>query len=219
MISITQMRAARALLNLSQSSVSKELGIATNTLSKIESGQADPAASRIDFIQTFYESRGVEFTSGDGVRKRQAQIIEYKGADGFRAFMDDVYATVKETGGSVCVHDVAPENWIKWLGREWNEFHTARMTQIERKFDFKITIKQGDHNFIGKHVEYRWLPERSWNDQSFYAYGDKLALLLFQPEDVNIRVVHSRQFADGFRALFTLAWEHIPPIPEAERTP
>jgi hypothetical protein len=90
------------------------------------------------------------------------------------------------------------------------------MLKIKKKYEFRITIKQNDKNFLGKHAEYRWLPERSWNEQSFYAYGDKLALMLFEPEQVSIRTVCSRQFADGFRALFSLAWDHIPPIPGVE---
>ena len=217
MISITQMRAARALLDMSQSDVAEAIGISKNALSNIESGQSHPPATRVEHIKTFYESRGVEFTSGDGVRRRQAQIVEYNGADGFRAFMDDVYTTVKEHGGLICVHNVAPDNWVKWLGPEWNTFHTERMLKIEKKYEFRITIKQNDRNFLGKHVEYRWLPERSWNEQSFYAYGDKLALMLFDPEQISIRVVCSRQFADGFRSLFSLAWDHIPPIPATEK--
>lgn len=218
MISITQMRAARALLNLSQEDVAQTVGIAANTLSKIEQAKTDPHASSIDLIQTFYESRGIEFTSGEGVRKRVAQIVEHKGAEGFRAFMDDVYNNIKEHGGIVCAHDVRPDYWMKWLGKDWLEFHSDRMLKIEKDYKVRITIRHDDHNLLGsRHAEYRWLPEGMWNDQSFYSYGDKLALMVFQPDDIHIRVICSQQFAEGFRALFNLAWESIPPIPNVEQ--
>jgi transcriptional regulator with XRE-family HTH domain len=216
MISTTQMRAARAMLNLSQSEVAESVGISTNSLSSIEGGHTHPRASHVEGIKLFYESRGVEFIAGDGVRRRTAQLIEYNGADGFRSFMDDVYETVKEQGGLICVHDVAPDNWVKWLGPEWNAAHTERMLKIKKKYQFQITIKANDQNFLGRHAEYRWLPEQSFNPQSFYAYGDKLALMLFEPERVTIRVIYSREFAAGFRSLFSLAWNNIPPIPGAE---
>lgn len=216
MISLNQMRAARALLDLSQEEVAHAIHVATNTFSKIENGKSGISVEHMRDIQRFYESHGVEFIPGDGVRKRQGLIVEYNGAEGFRSFMDDVYETVKVQGGLICIHNVRPDNWIKWLGKEWNTFHTERMLKIRKSFEFRITIKQGDHNFLGKHAEYRWLPERSWNDQTFYAYGDRLALMLFEPEAINIRVIHSKRFSAGFRSLFSLAWEHIPPIPPKE---
>lgn len=218
MISITQMRAARALLNLSQEDVAQTVGIAANTLSKIEQAKTDPHASSIDLIQTFYESRGIEFTSGEGVRKRVAQIIEHKGAEGFRAFMDDVYNNIKEHGGIVCAHDVRPDYWMKWLGNDFFLLHTNRMQKIEKNYKVRITIRHGDSNLLGsKHAEYRWLPEGMWNDQAFYSYADKLALIVFEPDDIHIRVICSQQFAEGFRSLFNLAWDSIPPIPDMEQ--
>lgn len=217
MISLAQMRAARALLDLSQGQVAEAIGLSTNGFSNIETGHSQPPASRVERIKIFYESRGIEFIPGDGVRKRIAQIIEYKGAEGFSAFMDDVYNTVKGNGGLVCVHNVRPDNWMKWLGNDFFLFHTDRMQKIEKEYKVKITIKQNDHNFLGsKHAEYRWMPERMWNDQSFYSYGDKLALMIFQPDEVHIRVICSKEFAEGFRSLFNLAWENIPSIPHME---
>jgi hypothetical protein len=178
----------------------------------MESGKSGISVEHMRDIQRFYERHGIEFIAADGVRKGRGRIIEYKGADGFRAFMDDVYETIKTQGGLACIHNARPDNWIKWLGAEWNSFHTERMLKIKKAFDFKITVRQGDQNFIGKHAEYRWLPQSLSNDETFYAYGDRLGLLMFEPESVNIRVIHSRQFADGFRSLFALAWEHIPAI-------
>ncbi len=209
-ITIEQIKAARALLKWNQKELAAHAGLHDDQVHSFESGRTR-SLEVLEAIQKAFADEGIEFMTG-GVRKRVAQIKAYDGVEGFRAFMDDVYETVKEHGGMICVHNVAPNNWIKWLGREWNAFHTSRMQKIDKKFDFRITIKENDNNLIGKHAEYRWLPERSWNDQSFYAYGDKLALMLFEEEDVNIRVIHNQQFADGFRSLFCLAWDHIPPI-------
>ena len=61
MITPTQMRAARAMLDVSQGHVAEYLGIAANTLSKIESGQSDVSMSRMSEIQRFYEREGIEF--------------------------------------------------------------------------------------------------------------------------------------------------------------
>jgi len=213
-ISANQIKAARGLLDWTQDDLAKHAGLQVGQIRRFESGGSQ-ALDVLDAIERAFTHSGIEFIP-DGVRKSRGRIVEYNGAEGFRAFMDDVYETVRTQGGLVCVHNVRPDNWVEWLGREWNDFHTDRMLKIEKPFDFRITIRQDDYNLIGRHAEYRWLPESAWNDQSFYAYGDRLALMLFSQDDVNIRVIHSAQFAAGFRALFSLAWDNIPPIPPRE---
>jgi len=217
MITPTQMRAARAILNLSQGEVAVPLGIAANTLSNIESGKADASASRVQEIQAFYEKAGIEFTKNDGVRRRQASIIRYEGADGFRHFMDDVYETAKARGGEICLYNTRPANWIKWLGVEYNAMHSKRMAEIVNTINFKITCQHGETQFIGsKHAEYRWVPDEIFNEQSFYAYGDKIGFLHFEEDNVEIFVLHQKHFAQSFRALFNIAWKYATTIPTAK---
>jgi transcriptional regulator with XRE-family HTH domain len=214
-ITIQQIKAARALLDWTQEDLAGHSGLNIDQIRRFEAARSRP----LDVLESIYNTliaQGLDFV--DGGVKRKALIKEYSGAEGFRAFMDDVYNTVKENGGIVCAHNVHPDYWMKWLGKEFFLLHTGRMQKIEKDYEVRITIKQDDHNLLGsKHAEYRWLPERLWNDQSFYSYGDKLALMTFQPDDVNIRVIHNLHFAEGFRSLFNLAWDNIPPIPNVER--
>lgn len=206
-----QIRAGRELLGLNQADVAKIMDVSLSKISRAENGDTKSIDTLLQ-MKAVLDRLGIEISEDGGVRPKQSKVERFVGAEGFRHFMDDVHATVKMQGGLICVHNVDPSNWIKWLGAEWNAAHTERMQQITKKFDFRITVRQNDDNHIGKHAEYRWLPEHSWNDQSFYAYGDKLALLLFLSNEITIHVIHSQQFADGFRSLFAIAWDHIPPI-------
>jgi transcriptional regulator with XRE-family HTH domain len=209
MITPTQMRAARAILDISQGEAAKLLGIAPNTLSKIESGQADPPASRIDEIQKIYEAQGIEFTEGDGARRRQSYVHRYSGVEGFRAFMDDVYETSKKYGGELCLFNTQPSLWLKYLGREWYSMHTERMGKIEPRLRVRIAIREGDDSFIFPIAEYRWIPKDKWKDKTFYAYGPKLGLLNFKgDEDIEILVINESEFADSFRVLYEMAWQN-----------
>jgi len=217
MITPTQMRAARAMLSLSQGEVAKHLGIAANTLSNIENAQADAPASRLLEIQKFYEYEGLEFTEGEGVRQRQDKVQRYHGVDGFKFFMDDVYNVAKAQGGEICLYNARPANWIKWLGVEWNAFHSQRMKELAGRINFKITAQRGDYQFIGsKHAEYRWVPDHLWNERSFYAYGDKIGFLNFEEDSVEIFVLKQKQFADSFRSLFNIVWDTVTIIPDVE---
>ena len=180
MITPTQMRAARAMLDISQGAVAEHLGIAANTLSKIESGQSDVSVSRNADIQKFYEREGIAFTENDGVKWSREEITIYQGQDDFLDFIDDIYETAKQTGGEFCLFNAKPENWILLMGEEKYKSHSDRMKILESDLKVKITCKKGETNFISnKFAEYRWVPEEMFNAKSFYAYGDKIAFLNF----------------------------------------
>lgn len=213
------MRAARAILDMSQADAAKLLGIAPNTLSKIESGQADPPASRIQEIQDYYERLGIEFTDGEGVRKRQSYIHRYNGVEGFRDFMDDVYETSKKYGGELCLFNTQPSLWPKYLGREWYDMHAERMGKLIPRIKVRIAIREDDDSFIFPIAEYRWIPKDRWKDKTFYAYGAKLALMNFKGDtDIEILVIDEGEFADSFRTLYEMAWENVTISPNKKET-
>lgn len=73
MISVAQIRAARALLGLTQKDLAELAGISLGTLNNIERGtQGDPKLSTMKAVQRALEAAGVEFTDersgGVGVR-------------------------------------------------------------------------------------------------------------------------------------------------------
>lgn len=63
MITVEQIRAARAMLDLKQHELAKKAGISTGTLNNIERGvQTDPKLSTLRAIQQALEAEGIEFT-------------------------------------------------------------------------------------------------------------------------------------------------------------
>lgn len=218
MITPTQMRAARAMLDVSQGHVAEHLGIAANTLSKIESGQSDISVSRNTEIQRFYEREGIAFTDNDGVKWAKDEIIVYEGKKQFFDFVDDVYFTVQETGGELCLFNSKPANWIKILGQERYDSHAKRMYELGDKIQVKITSRKGDTNFISKSfAEHRWVSEELFNNKSFYVYGDKIAFMSYDDEnEARVLVLKHPEFAQGFRILFNIAWEHVAEKPLIE---
>lgn len=217
-ITDSQARAARAHLSLTIAELSKKTGIGPNPLSAFERGVSGLSLKNITKIESFYKENGIEFIENNGIREKHEMII-YREQNGFRKFMDDVYRVASTEGGEICLYNARPSNWIKWLGKEWYANHTKRMQEAlkEKDFYFKVTAQTGDYNFIGgKHSEYRWVPDEMFNQQSFYVYGDRLALLSFGEESLEIFVVKKQQFANSFRQLFNIAWENITTIPDSD---
>ncbi len=73
MITPAHIRAARALLDITQADLAKRAGISKTGLNNIERGHADPRTSTMAAIERVLEDAGIEFSnSGEpGVRLRR----------------------------------------------------------------------------------------------------------------------------------------------------
>ena len=215
MITPTQMRAARAMLGVSQGHVAEYLRIAANTLSKIESGQSDVPVSRMSEIQRFYEREGIAFGENEGVKWNKNEVILMEGSQGFSDFLDDVYNTAVEFGTKekpteVFLSNVAHENWVRWMGEDKWKNHTDRMIKDKDVMDVRIIVKENDWNFPAKdYSQYKWFPREFFNEQSFYSYHDRLVFLNFIDDNVEIMMMKNIEFAIGYRALFRIAWNNF----------
>ncbi len=217
LINPNQVRAARGLLDWTVTDLAKRVGVGASMISALETGRSAGSVELIVHILDAFREAGVEFTDDGGLRPVKQQVVVLKGPEGFKAFMDDVYETCAKQGGEICVHNAKPENWIKWLGQEWNSYHSQRMKKIAHALTYKITCQHGEVNFLGSgHAEYRWVPDHLWDERPFYVYGSKIGFINFQEQSVDVFVLDQKQFADSFRSMFNVIWETVaivPPLP------
>lgn len=214
MLSVEQIRAARALLDWSQTDLADHAGLSQTGIARIENGTNQPNTKTLRKIEMAFEIGGVEFLGKTGVRLSTGEIKVLRGRDGFVQFMDDVYQASKAAGGEVCLHNAKPQNWIKWLGEDWWNMHSKRMKELEDHVRFKITAEEGNKEFISSNfAEYRWFPPDLFHEDSIYAYGKKLAFVNFTTEEVLIRVLEDDSFAKAFKVLFNIAWDKVARIP------
>lgn len=209
MITPTQMRAARAMLDISQGVVAEHLGIAANTLSKIESGQSDVSMSRNAEIQKFYEREGIAFTENDGVKWQANQIVHYEGRDGIRDFFDDVYEESKK-GCEINLFNGSPDLLLEWLGEDYYKMHAERMKNLDSEIIFKIIVEEEVTNFIASgFAEYRWFPKEMFNERTIYIYGPKVGFFTISNDNLSIRVFNNAELSETMRILFGIAWEKV----------
>ncbi|MEM6811687.1 MAG: helix-turn-helix transcriptional regulator [Pseudomonadota bacterium] len=211
MITPTQMRAARAMLDVSQGHVAEFLGIAANTLSKIESGQSDISMSRNAEIQRFYEREGIAFTDNDGVRWAKNEVVTYSGRSGFLDFMDDVYRTMSSGGGEILVNNVDEKEFLKW-GADEAENHIERMNAV-KDLSSKILIEEGNTDTVNAtYIEYRQISKEKFGEIPLYIFQNKTALIVFSEEDVEIYVIDQPQVTTFFRKRFMNSWDQAKKI-------
>ncbi len=216
MISATQLRMARAMVSLSQAKVAEQLGVVVSVLSKIEKEQTDPPISRLKQLQSFYEGLGIAFTENDGVKRKSSAIRTLEGQEGFWQFYDDVYATIKEHGGEILVSNVDERDFKKWMGERTNA-HITKMTKLlkERNFFSKILIKEGDYDLTASDMaEYRWTPKERFSEIPFYIYGEKLAIIDFEQNNVSIFIIDNKKITEAYKKQFEIIWDQAIIIPE-----
>jgi hypothetical protein len=104
---------------------------------------------------------------------------------------------------------VDEHNWEKHLPAEFAEEYRKKMANV-RNLSSKVLVKEGDDFFTASDfIEYRAVPESIFSeDASFYAYGDKLALITFHDDSVQVVLLHNKQFADSFRVMFNAVWNN-----------
>lgn len=210
MLTIEQIRAARALIGWSQGELADHAGLSQTGIARIENGTNKPNSSTLAKITTAFDKVDVEFIGETGVKKRTSEVRTLNGPEGFKEFMNDVYKTAQDVGGVICLHNARPDNWRKWLDDEWWKMHSDRMEKLGNRIEMRITAEEGNTNLISSaFAEYRWLPRDVFNDQSVYAYGNKLAFVTFGQENVSVNILDNAQFCEGFRVLFNNAWDHI----------
>lgn len=208
-ITPAQCRMARALLNWSQPELAERCNLSVMTVSKFEKEASDysPEAKTLMKMMENFKNAGLEFTSGEGVKRKENTIHVYEGKKGFWDFYDDIYETAKEVGGEFCVNNVSEKVFESWL-QEKAEPYKKNMAELPNKIHMKIIVEEGDDFFTAtKYAEYRWAKKEKFSNASFYVYGNKLAILLFEPENVFVYVINEKRIADEYRKQFGTLWE------------
>lgn len=205
-ISPKQSRMARASLYMKQAETAAAANILQSKLSNFENPHSDYLLSYkpLQRLEEFYISKGLEFYATDGVRSKAAGILEFKGYDGFKAFIDDVYDTVKN-GGDICVSNVDERQFEYWQGAHATDYLT-KMEQVQG-LHFRVLIQEGDDYFTAKYADYRFLPSDYFTGVPTYVYGSKKAEILFDEDTVTVFVIDNARMADAQRATFNLVWE------------
>lgn len=215
MPTIEQIRAARALLGWSQHDLAEKAGLSQTGIARIENGTNQPNSKTLQKINAAFEDASIEFLGESGLRKKFGEVRTLRGPEGLRELVEDIYTSCKkivETTGNneeiVYLYNAKPENWHKWLGKDWWDMHARRMSSLGDKVQ-RIIAAEGNTYFISNSFsEHRWFPTELFNDQSIYAYADKLAFVSFG-ETVSISVLENREFCSAFRTLFNIAWENV----------
>lgn len=196
-----QVVAARGLLRISQDILAEKAGVGIATLVRFEREDTDPRNEIREKIKTTLESLGVEFING-GVIPHKSAVQELSGTGSFHKLQDDVFETLKSTGGEVYLYGVNEE-----YADEYDKFHISRLKQYDIKQ--KVLTKKGSKVFLQNIEDYRFLGDDLYNFLPIIVYANKLAIVYGDTVDFaseHIIIIKNNLLADTFRKQFGNMW-------------
>ena len=212
MIDAAQIRAARGLLGWSQAHLAKLTGLTSNSISKIERVEVAPHLETLNKIQQVFEMKGVEFLPR-GVQIRPTIIESYEGPGSSKQLIEDIYKTLRDTGGEMLIAHLDEGMAIENLGMHFIEEQIRK--RKEAGITHRLLVKEDAKILIPPYDTYRSLPEDYFSEYPLYIYGSKLALLDWDKKSV---VIDDNRFADCARKLFDFIWKEAKKVRGANIT-
>lgn len=205
MISVSQVRAARALIGWKQSELAKASGVSVPAIARLERMTGNPRVSTLSAIQKTFERHGVEFFGDTGVdlRKTIFRTDVLDGADSMQRIWDDVVETLRGTNGKLYMSSIDERVWYKFFGDKVSD-------EMRRRFRLgilpQLLIREGDNLCLGSDDVYRCVPEAVFGQSPYLVYGDRYALISWKP--MRIVLIRNQSIADTFRRQFEFNWMH-----------
>lgn len=214
MVSLAQIKAARALLGWTQTDLARATRLHQNAIYKIENGRTSPRQRTLQVIQKALEEAGICFKGDFGVelKRESLQIIKFEGPSFIHQINQDVLMTVRETHDEVLdvFHDQSLFGTI-----DASEAERFVREKIRLGFPERIIVPKGYDRFFLPKTDYRCLSQEDIGQVSWVVYRDKFALIDWQAHEVV--VIRSRALSETFRRQFEFLWRKAKPIQKSQK--
>ncbi len=184
------------------------------TIIKVESGAIqNPSIKVISAIAKTLQVPVEQIVEGSDIVKT------IQGKDCVSEVLDDVFTTLKDSGGEVFISGVDERKFVD-IDIKKISSHLKRLNQAGIKE--RLLSREGDAFFFpGNQSVYRWVPENLFNPTPIYVYGEKVAMIVWGPPQ-QVIFIRNAALADAYRKQFLFIWKHaqVPPtqqISEDER--
>jgi DNA-binding XRE family transcriptional regulator len=210
----TQIRAAMAMLSWENDDLAKAADIAASSVHNIKRGLTRPQPRILTAIRAVFEAQGLEFIDNSGTRRRPEGVEILQGRDGLIALLEDILESCRKGTRDIVLSGVAEDDFQEILG-DWDDGYLKGMSEIPGLL-MRTLIKEGDTNFVsGSYSEYRWVPRDQFEAVPFYAYGDKLAIVVFNSDpSPKIFTIKSQTVTAAYKRQFETQWNLAKPIPK-----
>ena len=202
-ITLEQIKAARALLKWTQKDLAKHAGLNDDQVQNFEASRSR-SLEVLEAMHQAFTINGIEFTDGEGVKKKMNHVYTLQGRESFLRFFDAMYEEVQHIK-ELYACNVDEKLFDKWLG-EVSDDHTRRMELINGLVCLTLVEEGKDYFPCESYTEYKWVKKAHFEPSPFYVFGDKVAIIVYE-DDVSIIVINHPDVAKSYKKQFLLAWE------------
>ena len=197
------LKARRVEIGLTQEELSRKSDVPYTTLTKVESGAIRNPSMQV--VQKLAQFMGLSLDSALSPRT-------FYGDNCLFEIFRDVLATMREPGEFMYLSGIEEGRYLKENQPELLKFISGLKSS---GFKQRLLVCEGDLNFLeGDHLEYRWVPKQYFHPTPVYVYGDRVAMLVWDPVHQAI-IIENKALAESYRKQFLFVWDHSKPAPRA----
>ncbi len=206
-LSARQIKAARALLDWSQRDLVKASGLSLAAIRKMELGYISPRRSTTDAISGSLQLAGIEFLERDGVRRRAENVYIFDGACSGQEFFDDVYKTIRKSGGEVLIATSSVAAFTKLCGLKNLQRLSGLCALCEDTSIKCLAIKASDDSKTSQNIQVRLLSKDYGDITAICIYGQKIGIAIPRGDSISkLIVLDSNKLSLFARKQFLAVW-------------
>ena len=176
-VSAGQIKAARALLDWSQEDLAEASSISISTIRTMELGKI-PRITTLQDICVTLQNNGLEFTDGEGVRRRDFGVSTLRGVDSCDLLFEDICKTIGPDGGELLVFTKEEKVLTRKCGVDYLS-NLDRLGSIQKIANIKCLFSDiAKPSFSKPPFPCRTVAHRSCGAVSIFIYGNKYAYAL-----------------------------------------
>jgi transcriptional regulator with XRE-family HTH domain len=181
--------------NMTQDQLARKADIPYTTLTKLERGAIkNPSSGLISKI-----AQSLKLSTDTLLMPKS-----YSGSGSLQKIWHDCLESMVTPGDFMCISGIQEG---QYLHRDKKGVLLFVKQLKARQLSQRLLTCEGDTNFLpGEHIEYRSIEEKYFNPTPMYVYADRVAFLLWDPEEALI--IQNATLADAFRRQFLFVWEH-----------
>jgi transcriptional regulator with XRE-family HTH domain len=208
MITIEQIKAARALLNWTQKDLAKVSGISLAAITQIERGAGNPRVATLQTIQSAFEKYQIDFSDDPGVRivREPFGVQVWQGREAMLKCWRDIEEVLKGDDKTLLISPVDDALWKSFYPKEMPEMYVRRTKLGIRTVGLLVAADKNESKWPREN--YRIVPAAAVAANApYYVYGDVVAIIKMR-DPIRIVRIKNPTLAESFRTQFQYLWDN-----------
>ena len=208
MATISQIKAARLLLNWTQRDLARLSGLALATIANIEQGKGQCRPLTKQTLTDTFEKFGIDFLDDHGVdlRPEKFHVSIMHGEQGLFAVWEDYEKTLAaDGGGEVLLCNLDHQFMYKKFK---NKLKEVILRRPEINIRLRGLVKEGDTVRIWPNETFRAIPRKIFSGFTpVYVYKNKTAIVNYK-ESLRVVLIENDSITQSFRQQFEHLWKN-----------